>query len=161
MKVLLYRKYKNCTLNGRVYCIGKIYVDNVYVCDAIEDKDWGWDSSTPSAEIKAIKAKNKSLTAIPHGTYKIRMDRVSPKFSQYSFYKNFCGGKVPYLCNVPGFEGILVHSGSSERSSAGCIIVGYNTIKGQVTNSQEAFKKLYRLFAMAAHHGEEITIEIK
>jgi len=161
MKLLLDRKYKNCRLGSRTYCIGKLYVDGIYVCDTIEDKDWGWDCSTPLAEIKAIKAKNKSLTAIPHGTYTINMDRVSPKFSQYSYYKNFCRGKVPYLCCVPGFEGILIHKGTTEKSSAGCIIVGYNTIKGQVTRSQAAFESLYKLLLQAKAHGEAITITIK
>lgn len=161
MKLLLNRKYKNCKAGSRVYCIGKMYVDGVYVCDTIEDKDWGWDGSTPLADIKAIKAKNKSMTAIPHGIYKVRMDRVSPKFSKIAYYKNFCGGKLPYLCSVPAFEGVLIHKGITERSSAGCVIVGYNTIKGQVTRSQEAFEKLYRLMALAHAHQETITITIQ
>ena len=161
MKLLLDRKYKNCRLGTRTYCIGKLYVDGIYVCDTIEDKDWGWDGSTPIADIKAIKAKNKSLTAIPHGTYLVSMNRVSPKFSKYAYYKNFCGGKVPYLNCVPGFEGILIHKGVTEKSSAGCIIVGYNTIKGQVTNSQKAFESLYQILLTAKAKGEKITITIK
>jgi len=161
MTLLLDRKYKNCKLGTRVYCIGKLYVDGKYVCDTIEDKDWGWDENTPIADIKAIKAKNKSLTAIPHGTYKVRMDRVSPKFSTYDFYKKLCNGKVPYLCNVPAFSGVLIHCGSSERSSAGCVIVGKNTIKGQVTDTQSVFKKLYKLMLDAYKKGEKITLTIK
>ena len=161
MKLVLDRKYKNCKFGGRVYCIGKMYVDGVYVCDTIEDKDWGWDASTTMTEIALTKHKNKSMTAIPRGTYKIRMDRVSPKFNRYQYYHNFCGGKVPYLCNVRGFEGILIHMGTSERSSAGCIIVGYNTIKGQVTQSQKAFESLYKLLLHAKEHNEDITITIK
>lgn len=161
MKLLLNRKYKNCKNGSRVYCIGKMYVDGVYVCDTIEDKDWGWDANTPTAEIALTKKKNKSLTAIPHGTYKVRMDRVSPKFNKYAYYHNFCGGKLPYLCDVRGFEGILIHKGVTEKSSAGCIIVGYNTIKGQVTNSQKAFESLYKLMLHAKEHDEDITITIQ
>lgn len=161
MKLLLDRKYKNCKLGSRIYCIGKLYVDGVYVCDTIEDKDWGWDETTTMTEIALTKHKNKSLTAIPHGTYSISIDRVSPKFSKYAYYKNFCRGKVPYLRNVRGFEGILIHCGTSEMSSAGCIIVGYNTIKGQVTRSYEAFEKLYKLMLNAKSKGETISITIK
>lgn len=161
MKILLDRRYKNCRIGSRIYCIGKLYVDGVYVCDTIEDKDWGWDGDTPVADIRSIKSKNRSLTAIPHGTYIVSMDRVSPKFSRYAYYKNFCSGKVPYLNCVPGFDGILIHKGSTEKSSAGCIIVGYNTIKGQVTNSQKAFETLYKLMLQAKARVEKITITIK
>lgn len=74
-------------------------------------------------------------TAIPTGTYKITLDVVSPKFSQKAYYKAFCGGKLPRLLNVKGFDGILIHKGSNADSSAGCIIVGMNTVVGGVTNS--------------------------
>ena len=42
---------------------------------------------------------------------------------------------MPRLLNVKGFDGILIHKGSNADSSAGCIIVGKNTVKGGVTNS--------------------------
>jgi hypothetical protein len=87
----------------------------------------------------------KSQTAIPTGTYKVTLGVVSPKFSQKPYYMKFCGGRVPRLLNVPAYEGILIHIGSTEKSSAGCLIVGYNTIKGRVTNSQVAFEKLYSM----------------
>jgi hypothetical protein len=63
------------------------------------------------------------------------MDIVSPKFSKKAYYKSFCNGKMPRIMNVKGFEGILIHKGSNADSSAGCIIVGKNTVVGGVTNS--------------------------
>ena len=138
MKVLLKRSY-NCS----TYCIGHLYVDGAYVCDTIEDVDRGLSQTIPSAEIKKIKVY--AQTAIPTGCYQVTLDVTSPKFSLKSYYAKFCKGKVPRLLNVPGFDGILIHIGSTEKSSAGCIIVGYNTIKGHVTNSQEAFEKLYKI----------------
>lgn len=161
MKVLLKRKYPNCQLGNRTYCVDKIYVDGVYICDAMEDKDWGWDKNTPVSEIKAVKAKNKSLTAIPRGTYTVTLNVQSPKFSKYTYYKNYCNGYLPRLVGVPGFDGILIHGGSSEKSSAGCIIVGYNTVKGQVTDWKKAFESLYKLMKLAKSHGEKITITIE
>lgn len=164
MKIELNRKYKNCKLGTRVYCIGKLYVDGIYVCDTIEDKDWGWTSETPSMEIAKVKAGNKSLTAIPQGTYDVTLNIQSPKFSnqkKYPFYWKLCKGFLPRLLDVKGFEGILIHCGNTERSSAGCIIVGYNTIKGQVTDSKKALESLYKLMNVAKAHGEKITIIIK
>jgi len=140
---------------GKMYQIGHLYVDGVYVCDTIEDVDRGLSQGMPLEQIKKIKVKSE--TAIPRGRYRVRIDIVSPKFSTKTYYWNYCKGKLPRLMDVPGFEGILIHKGVNQRSSAGCIIVGYNTIVGQVTQSQQAFEKLYALLKSAT---DKIYIEI-
>ena len=137
------------------YCIGHLYADGQYVCDTIEDTDRGLDESWTLEAIR--KKKVMSQTAIPTGTYKISLNIVSPKFSKKEYYMDFCGGRLPRLMNVKGFDGILIHKGVNERSSAGCLIVGYNTVKGQVTSTQQAFEKLYGLMKKAEHG---IRIEI-
>jgi len=65
----------------------------------------------------------KNETAIPTGTYTVTMNVVSPKFKNKTWAKPY-GGKVPRLLNVPGYEGILLHPGSDQDSSSGCLIVG-------------------------------------
>jgi len=152
MKVLVKRIF-----NNSMYCISHLYVDGAYVCDAIEDQDRGWHNGMSDAYIRNNKVYAKS--AIPVGTYNLTMNVVSPKFYQKAYYKKFCGGRLPRVLNVPGFDGILIHKGNTERDSAGCLIVGYNTIKGQVTNSQKAFEKLYGILNEANKKGEKITIE--
>ena len=158
MKVItLDRRYRPAK---GLYSIGHLYdAEGKYICDTIEDTDRGLTSDMTAAEI--LKVKVKSLTAIPRGRYRVTLDVVSPKFSMKPYYKAFCGGKVPRLLNVPGFDGILIHKGMSEKSSAGCIIVGYNTIKGMVTNSQSAFEKVYKILKGYRDAGEKIYIEIK
>ena len=153
MKVELVRIY-NCP----TYCIGKIYVDGEYVCDCVEDTDRGLDQSWPLSEIK--KKKIKSMTAIPTGTYEMTMSIQSPKFSQYEYYYKLCKGYLPRILGIKGFEGVLFHCGSSAQSSAGCIIVGYNTIKGKVTDSRKAFEKLMVHFNAAKVLEDEITLKI-
>ena len=74
MKLKLDRKYKKAT-----YSIGKLYVDGVYFCDTVEDKDRGLTDKDSLEKIKATKVYAK--IAIPLGTYKITMGVVSPKFS--------------------------------------------------------------------------------
>lgn len=138
------------------YTIGKVYVDGKYICDSIEDKDRGLTQDTPLSDIKKIKISKE--TAIPIGTYRVVMGVQSPTFVKKSYYKNFCNGYLPRLLNVPGFEGILIHRGEDQNSSAGCIIVGYNTIVGKVTNSQKAFEHLYKLLKEAK---DKIYITIK
>lgn len=150
MKVQVKRIF-NCSK----YCIGQLYVDGNYICDTIEDTDRLLDQSL---DIKNIyKAKVPGRTAIPTGTYKLTVNIRSPKFSKYKYYMLFCHGKVPRLLSVPGFDGILIHRGVDQNSSNGCIIVGYNKVKGKVENSQEAFEKLYNILKSAK---DLIEIEI-
>ena len=153
MKVELIRIY-NCP----TYCIGKIYVDGEYVCDCVEDTDRGLDESMPLSEIK--KKKVYKMTAIPTGVYDITMDIQSPKFSTYEYYYKQCKGYLPRLVSVPGYSGILIHCGSSAQSSAGCIIVGFNTIKGKVTDSRKAWERLMKHFKSAKVLEDKITIKI-
>ena len=58
MKILVKRVAKK-----EKYTIGKMYVDDVYVCDTIEDKDRGLTQNTPLNDIK--KKKVYGQTAIP------------------------------------------------------------------------------------------------
>ena len=139
----------------RAYCIGHLYIDGERYCDTIEDYDRGLDDS-----MKLVDIKNKKVwgqTAIPTGTYPLVTNIVSQKFYQYSYYKNYCYGKLPRLLNVKGFDGILMHRGANENNSAGCLILGYNTVVGAVTDSQKAWEKVYQKIKGRT----DVTIEIK
>jgi len=143
--------------NNSNYCISHIYVDGEYVCDGIEDTDRMLNNEMTLGEIMKIKVPRK--TAIPTGKYRLTLNVVSPKFQKYKYYMFFCSAKMPRVLNVPGYEGILIHKGVDQNSSAGCLIVGYNKIKGKVINSQEAFEKLYEILKVAKNKGEKIEIE--
>ena len=159
MELKLRRIYK-----ADKYTIGKLYRKDrengewVYICDTIEDKDRGLDQSMTEANIAKIKVKHQ--TAIPTGTYEVLMNIVSGTFSQKANYREFCGGRVPRLRYVKGFSGILIHSGTDQDSSSGCIIVGENKVKGKVINSWATFKRVYSLLKAASNRGEKITLTI-
>ena len=170
MKLILQRIY-NCP----TYAIGKLYIDGVYFCDVIEDTDRGLDQGWTLAKIRSRKIASK--TAIPTGTYTVNMNTVSPKFSQKPFYYRNCNyGRMPRLLNVPGYDGILIHGGKvtdqrnnmlygassygNETWSAGCLIVGRNTVKGRVTHSAETLLALYKKLSEANRRGEKISITI-
>ena len=111
-------------------------------------------------EIKKIK--KSSITAIPTGTYNVRMDIVSPKYSSKEwFVKNCHGARVPRLENVPGFEGILIHPGNFASDTDGCILVGKNDVKGMVTKSKEYFLQLYNKMYAAYSKGAKVMVTIK
>ena len=109
------------------------------------------------SEIKLKKVYSK--TAIPTGTYEIIMNTISPKFKNRSWAKPY-GGKLPRLLNVKGFEGVLIHVGNKPEDSLGCILVGKNNIKGQVTESTITFNKLMKELLQAHLKKEQITITL-
>lgn len=161
MELVLDRKFKK-----EKYTIGKLYVKNgeelTYIMDVIEDKDRGLKQSDELSTIKKIKVFGE--TAIPVGRYEINMSIKSPKFSNFAKYPQYkkYNGVLPRLVNVKGYEGILIHIGSSEKSSHGCLIVGKNDVVGKVTKSEYYFNKLMDEYLIPASKiKEKIFITIK
>lgn len=152
MKLELKRRFR-----GPNYTIGSLSINGVYECDTIEDVDRGLADSMSVDEVKTKKVYGR--TAIPTGTYRIDMDTVSPKFKDRPWAR-FCGGKLPRLLDVKGYEGVLIHVGNKAEDTLGCILVGDNRIKGQVINSTAAFQELYGELLKAKVKGEGITIDI-
>lgn len=120
--------------------IGKLYVDGVFLCNTLEPVDRGLTNTMRTTEI--AQKKIKGSTAIPSGEYKVILS-YSPKFSGKPFYKTYADGMLPRLLNVPGFDGILIHTGTTYRNTAGCILVGMND--GNILRrSQAKYYELYR-----------------
>ena len=79
MKILIDRFFK-----GENYTIGKLYINGEYFCDTLEDRDRGLKQSNDLELIKEVKVMHE--TAIPTGEYKVSLNIVSPKYSNYSKY---------------------------------------------------------------------------
>lgn len=134
------------------YTIGKLYIDNKYFCDTLEDtvRDLNKNGKFDNGE-KKIKGE----TAIPYGTYEITTNAVSPRFKDRIWAKPY-SGKIPRLLNVPSFDGVLIHPGSSATDTSGCLLVGRNAIVGRLIDSQKTFHAL-----MQKIKGQKnLTIEI-
>lgn len=140
------------------YTIGKMYVDGAYVCDTLEDKDRGLTSNMSVAQICGVKVHGE--TAIPTGRYLVDMKTVSPRFGGRAQYQ-FCKGRLPRLCNTPGYQGVLIHIGNMAKDTEGCILVGENKEMGKVLNSTATFRKLYPILKAADERGEQIWITIE
>lgn len=157
MNILVDRKYKRDT-----YTIGKLYINNEYFCDTLEDKDRGLKQTMTESEI--LKTKVNHETAIPIGEYEVTINIVSPKFSQKAFYKSINNGKVPRILNVKGFDGILFHVMDGYRGaelSSGCIGIGKNKIKGGLLDGQNTYKNFYSKLQEAVKKGERIYLKIQ
>lgn len=145
MKIFLERQWKNCRReDGTVYCIGKLYINGEFFCNTIEDEDRGLMQDMSLNEIRERKVYG--LTAIPTGIYRVSIS-YSPRFKR----------SLPMIHDVPGYVGIRIHSGNTERDSLGCVIVGENKEKGKVLNSKVTMNNLMEKLGQAKG---EITIEI-
>jgi len=136
---------------GEKYTIGRMYIDFEneqgwqYFCDTIEDvvRDKNKDGDLQdSGETKVY-----SETAIPYGVYTL----IITKHAKW-------GTLVPYLTDVKEFTGILIHAGVDETSSSGCLIVGYNKIKGKVIDSKLVFNKLMDIFKQYPQRSYKIEV---
>lgn len=102
------------TFKGTEYTIGKLYIDGAYFCDTLED-------------VVRTGEKIAGKTAIPAGTYKVKMT-WSPRFKRY----------LPEILNVPNFSGVRIHAGNSALDTEGCILLGLNKVKARVVCSKNA-----------------------
>lgn len=142
MKLRLERKYR-CSN----YCIDKLYINNEYFSDALEDPDRGLTDSMSLEEIKRIKIKGN--TCIPYGTYNVTIT-YSPRFKR----------NLPLINNVKGFDGIRIHSGNTPQDTEGCLLLGFNKVKGQVIDSRVTVDKFIKTIQEVLNKGEKVTITI-
>lgn len=140
------------------YTIGRLFIDGKYFADTLEDTDRGLDSNMPLDILKRKKLAH--ITAIPTGKYQVAMNVVSPRMSRSNFYKQYGGGRVPRLLNVPAYEGVLIHCGNTAKDTDGCILVGKNTKVGMILESRQTYANLYPLLEATAKKGEKIWITI-
>ena len=142
MELRLERKYRSSK-----YCIDKLYINGKYFSDALEDPDRGLTDSMSLEEIKKIKIKGN--TCIPYGTYNVTIT-YSPRFKK----------NLPLINNVKGFGGIRIHSGNTPQDTEGCLLLGFNRVKGQVVDSRITVSKFITQIQQALNKGEKVTITI-
>jgi hypothetical protein len=88
-------------------------------------------------------------TAIPDGTYGVDIT-MSARFKRF----------MPILRNVPGFEGIRIHTGNTARNTEGCILVGRTRGLDWIGHSRDAYDELYGILDCALDSGERVFITI-
>ena len=105
-------------------CIGTFeYAGASLFC--MEDADRGLKAEMPLSGIQELKIKGK--TAIPYGRYEVVIT-FSNRFKK----------PLPLLLNVPGFEGVRIHSGNTQEDTEGCLLLGTTRNENMVLNSRVA-----------------------
>ena len=123
---------------------GNLYINGVWFCNTIEDVV----RAKPGEWNKELKVYAK--TAIPYGKYPVLV-------TWSNRFKRMLTG----VFNVPDFEGIRIHNGTSELSSAGCVIVSYedDDINHKLLNDKRAMNDLTKLIEKT-QKTEKIYLEI-
>jgi len=129
------------------YTIGKLYVRDHYFCDTLEDVNRDLNKDGDLDDFGEFKVYGE--TAIPYGMYKVVIT-YSPKF----------GRELPLLLDVKHFTGIRIHRGRYAKDTSGCILVGKNTAKGQLSESADYEKRLTIIIKTFLNMGEEVFIDI-
>lgn len=108
--------------------------------------------------VRAPGVKVANETAIPPGTYNVIYNR-SPKFSQLAGHDVF----RPRLENVPGFEGVLIHTGNTENDSSGCLLPGDAISLGGIApgTSTPAYNRLEAKIKAALQRGQPVLLTIE
>ena len=130
--------------SNKDYTEGKLYINGVYFCDTLEDKDRGLYQHMSLVKIKQTKVYGE--TCIPYGTYKVELT-YSPKFKK----------TMPAILNVKGFTGVRIHNGVDKNSTLGCVIIGKKWQDGKITKSRDTFTKLMQILQQC---GKEIILII-
>lgn len=108
---------------------GSLTLNDAFLCYVLEDKDRGLRSDMDLTTLKTLKKFGE--TAIPAGTYKVVIS-MSNRFKKL----------LPEIKEVPGFEGVRIHSGNKPEDTEGCLIVGDILNRDAVGNSRVAFARL-------------------
>jgi hypothetical protein len=124
--------------------IGSLYLNDVFFCYTLEDKDRGLEQSQSLIIIQAKKLFG--ITAIPYGKYPLIVNK-SPKF----------GRLLPRLQGIKGFDGVLIHRGNSAEHSHGCILVGYKKGIDCIMESTKAEADLVTILQRESTHTIEIV----
>lgn len=113
------------------YTIGKLYIGDTYLCDTLEPP------------------VNVNHPRIPNGKYSI----------SYQPSKKF-GKNMPFLLNVPGRTGIMIHTGNYPRETQGCILVGRNLTTGSVSKSKITFENIDSIIKAIMNLTGSVTITV-
>lgn len=108
--------------------IGELFIDGVFECYTLEDKDRGLTDAMSVTEIENRKVYG--ATAIPIGKYEVVLS-YSERFKQV----------MPLLLNVKGFDGIRCHAGNYAENTLGCLLLGQTKGKDFIGQSKVAYQK--------------------
>ena len=131
---------------------GMLFIDGVFECYTLED------------EYRDVKVMHE--TCIPEGEYEIKLRTEGGFHSRYlkRYGADFHKGML-WLQDVPQFTWILIHTLNDSTQTSGCLGVGSAQqglvldAKGLITQSRDAYMRLYPKVRDAILSGDKVTIK--
>lgn len=133
---------------------GRLNVDGAFECYVLEDKDRDLWATEGIDKINAKKVHGE--TCIPYGRYQVVVTK-SARFSQLLGHDVY----LPLLLNVPGYDGIRIHTGNKPADTEGCLLPCCQRVVDFGSHSTEAFVKLNDKINAAIKAGKQVWITIK
>ena len=123
--------------------ISQLFINDKFICFGLED----------AYHEKKVYGK----TRIPKGLYQVGVHSFGKLHERYkSKFSSFHQGMLQ-IKDVPGFEGILIHCGNTDKDTEGCLLVGEGAISVSgnmsISGSVAAYSKLYPMVINAAIMG--------
>lgn len=115
--------------------IGNLLIDNEFFCFTLEDA------------VREIKIPGQ--TAIPYGSYNV-ITNYSNRFKRI----------MPLIESVPGFDGVRIHTGNTDKNTEGCILIGYRKGVDKISESKLAFTAFMQRLTKGLKDGK-VKIEIR
>lgn len=126
-------KRQGCTAKSTP---GTLAIDGKFECFTLEDV--------------VRPEKIAGCTAIPAGEYHVMINH-SNRFNR----------PLPLLLDVPGFAGVRIHPGNTDKDTEGCILVGDSQSADFLGNSLIAFVRLFAKLKAEFDAGGRITLNIE
>lgn len=114
--------------------LGLLFIDDTFFCYTLEDT------------YNAVKIQGE--TRIPQGTYMLGFNRVlTPLTQKYRDTRTWFEYHL-HVKDVPGYESIYIHSGSTSQHTEGCLLVADSILSSDkeraIFNSRVTFERLYK-----------------
>lgn len=115
--------------------IGALFIENRFDAYVLED---------------SVHLAPGSKGCIPKGVYRVVIT-PSQRF----------GRPLPLLVNVPGFDGIRIHPGNTDKDTAGCLLLGRSRGTDSVVESAVACAQTQRQIQAALDKHQDVWISVE
>lgn len=132
--------------SGLTCTIGELFVNDQPFCHTLED-------------LVRVGPKIAGETAIPPGFYLVELtvSGAAMKGHLWTPNRDF---KLPQLMSVPGFDGVRIHAGNTDRDTQGCVLVGDWNGGEFLGNARKSLIALMDLIDIEILMKRPISIEI-
>jgi hypothetical protein len=123
--------------------IGEMWIDGVFEAYTLED-------CVREVPLKPVAEwKIPGQTAIPAGTYDVVID-FSNRFQR----------RMPHILDVPGFTGVRIHAGNTDKDTEGCILLGQEKGTDFIGHSKAAFDTFFQQLQDAIDANQPVTVTV-